>query len=151
MSTNAVAAVGASAGLPPTLSPASQQTQNSAQNQQVPGASGAAQAAQTSNSITTQAANAAQQTAGTDGKGQQTKTPPTKDQVEKAVSSVNDHLNQLRALQLEFTTDDQSGHMVIRLMDTNTKTMVRQIPPEYLLNLADNVGKTKGWLVEEKA
>ena len=165
MSTNSVAAVTTGVGVTATLptvgnQPAqSAQTQGSgvaANQQSQPGQGSGATGVQTpGGSNTIGGGPPVQQAPGTDGKGQaggqSAKNQPSKDQVAQAVASVNDHLNQLRSLSLQFSTDEQSGHMVIKLMDTTTNTVVRQIPPEYLLNLADNVGKTKGWLVEEKA
>ncbi len=143
MNTNSVVASVAAVGVvPPTV--AHQQIQSG-------GSGAAAQASAAAGQPTqTNASTGTVQTPGatTDGKGAK---EPSQKQVAQAVASVNDHLNQLRSLQLEFGTDEKSGHMVIKLMDTSTNKMVRQIPPEYLLNLADSVGKTKGWLVEEKA
>ncbi|CAK0767644.1 flagellar protein FlaG [Gammaproteobacteria bacterium] len=84
------------------------------------------------------------------GKGQG-KGQPKKEQVEQAVSSVNDYIDKLRHRELTFSLDDKNGQMVVKLVDTETKKVIRQIPPEYMLRLADTIGKDKGWLVEQKA
>lgn len=74
-----------------------------------------------------------------------------KEDVEKAVSSVNDYIDKLRHRELQFTLDDESGKVVIKIMDTDTKKVIRQIPPEEMLRLAENIGKDRGWLVEQQA
>jgi flagellar protein FlaG len=92
------------------------------------------------------------QTEGADGKKlHKDKEQPPKEKVEEAVSSVNDYIEKLRHRELQFSLDDKSGRMVVQLRDTGTKEVIRQIPPEYMLRLADSIGKEKGWLLEEHA
>ncbi|CAK0772142.1 flagellar protein FlaG [Gammaproteobacteria bacterium] len=91
-----------------------------------------------------------QQTKGANGKGEG-KDQPKREQVEQAVSSVNEYIDKLRHRELQFALDDKSGRMVVKVMDTETKKVIQQIPPEYMLRLADAIGKEKGWLVEQKA
>jgi len=74
-----------------------------------------------------------------------------KEKVEEAVASVNDYIQNLRNRILEFTVDGGSGRMVVRVVDTDTRKTIRQIPPEEMLRIAENVGKDKGWLLEQKA
>jgi flagellar protein FlaG len=85
------------------------------------------------------------------GKAEGKDQEPSKEEVEKAVTSVNDFINKLRHRELQFSLDDQSGKMVIKIVDTDNKKVIRQIPPEEMLRLADSVGQEKGWLVEQKA
>jgi flagellar protein FlaG len=88
---------------------------------------------------------------GTDANGKGPDKEIKKEDVEKAVSSVNDYINKLRHRELQFSLDDESGKMLIKIMDTDTKKVIRQIPPENMLRLAENLGQDKGWLVEQKA
>lgn len=74
-----------------------------------------------------------------------------KEKVEEAVASVNDYIQNIRNRILEFTVDGGSGRMVVSVIDTDTRKTIRQIPPEEMLRIAENVGKDKGWLVEQKA
>jgi flagellar protein FlaG len=94
-----------------------------------------------------------QQITGNNGKaqGKDKDQEPKREEVEKAVSSVNDYINKLRQRELQFSLDDESGKMVIKIIDTDNKKVIRQIPPEDMLRLAESVGKEKGWLVEQKA
>jgi len=82
---------------------------------------------------------------------EQNKDQVKKEDVEQAVSSVNDYINKLRHRELQFSLDDESGKMVIKIMDTDSKKVIQQIPPQEMLRLADNIGKDRGWLVEQKA
>lgn len=56
-------------------------------------------------------------------------------QVEQAVSQVNEFVQSL-SRDLQFMVDDASGHTVIKVLDTETKEIIRQIPPEELLRIA---------------
>ena len=40
--------------------------------------------------------------------------------------------------ELEFSTDQASGRMVVRLINKDTKEVLRQIPAEYVLRLAED-------------
>jgi|GEM_PF-1234439 len=84
------------------------------------------------------------------GIGGQSK-PPKKEQVEKAVSDVNKYIQKLRNREVQFSMDEHSGRMVIKVMDTETKKVITQFPPEVILRIADSLGKEKGLLMEEKA
>ena len=41
--------------------------------------------------------------------------------------------------ELTFTFDRSSRKMILRLVDRETKEVIRQIPPEYLLRLAEDL------------
>jgi flagellar protein FlaG len=38
--------------------------------------------------------------------------------------------------ELQFSVDDQTGRTVIKVLDSETDTVIRQIPPEEILDLA---------------
>lgn len=54
--------------------------------------------------------------------------------LEKAVESINDYL-QANQRALEFSLDDDSGVVVVKVMDAERKEVIRQIPPEQVLKL----------------
>lgn len=63
--------------------------------------------------------------------------------LERAVSKLNDYVqNVQRALQ--FSVDEDSGRTIITVLDSETKEVIRQIPPEEVLNLARTLHKGKG-------
>lgn len=71
-------------------------------------------------------------------------------QVADAVKNINDFLQVVQRT-LQFTLDEDSGRMVVQIKDANTKEVIRQIPPENMLKLAEQMDKLKGLLFEEIA
>lgn len=45
--------------------------------------------------------------------------------------------------QLRFQKDPQTGRMVVKLVNSKTNEVVSQIPPEYVLNLAQDLKQPK--------
>ena len=87
---------------------------------------------------------------GTSSKGQESsgiepnKAQPKKDQVEQAVAKVNDYLQKMRNREVLFSVDDKSGRMIIKVMDTSTKKVIQQIPPEAIVRISDSIGNLSG-------
>jgi flagellar protein FlaG len=79
------------------------------------------------------------------------RTPPSKQQVEDAVATVN------RALQpsnhaLEFSLDKQSDRIVVKVVDSETGETLRQIPSEEVLAIAESIDRyQKGLLLSQEA
>lgn len=63
--------------------------------------------------------------------------------VEQAVNQVNQFVQKL-SRDLQFTVDDDSGRTVIKVLDTETKEVIRQIPPEELLRIATYLTDSHG-------
>jgi len=82
----------------------------------------------------------------------QTANIPNMEQVRQAAHSIADSLK-LSARNLEFTVDDDTGSIVIKVVDPETKEVIRQIPPEELLKLARamNTNTSTGKLIEATA
>jgi uncharacterized FlaG/YvyC family protein len=62
-------------------------------------------------------------------------------QLLQAAQSVNES-GILGRNQLQFTLDRATHRAVIRLVDPNTHQVVSQIPPEYVLRLAQDLGSS---------
>lgn len=69
--------------------------------------------------------------------------PDQASRVEKAVNQVNEFVQKL-SRDLQFMVDDASGRTVIKVLDTETKEVIRQIPPEELLRIATYLTDTDG-------
>ena len=52
---------------------------------------------------------------------------------------------------LQFTIDKDSGKTIVKVVDTQTSEVIRQIPSEELLALARSMSKTEGLLISQKA
>ncbi|MCK7578318.1 MAG: flagellar protein FlaG [Chromatiales bacterium] len=76
-----------------------------------------------------------------------------KEKVEKlteAVDKINEMMQQGKQM-LTFQLDDDSGRMVVRVIDSQSKEVVRQIPSEETLNFAKYVDGLVGLIFNKKA
>lgn len=70
--------------------------------------------------------------------------------VEQAVNQVNEYVQKL-SRDLHFTVDEDSGRTVIKVLDSETKEVIRQIPPEELLRIATYMTEGGGLLLKVQA
>ena len=82
--------------------------------------------------------------------GQSGQPPPTHQQVEQAVGQIKAFLDSSSA-SVEFSLQEDSGRVVIRIVDEQTQELIRQIPSEEVLTIAQALGRIQGLLVSEKA
>jgi len=77
----------------------------------------------------------------------------------EAVTYINDHFQNIQR-NLEFSVEENTGQMLVRVYDTETEELVRQIPGEQAIkmaqimhekNLEADVLKSDGFLLQEKA
>ncbi len=72
--------------------------------------------------------------------------PPEKEEklsqekVSEAVGKLNDYVQTIRR-ELKFSIDEKSGRTVITVLDSQTKEIIRQIPPEEVISLSQNLEK----------
>lgn len=78
---------------------------------------------------------------------------PDKEKLKEAIDSANDGLKNLqnKSSALEFAMDHDLGRVIVRLVDTETKEVIRQYPPEEILEIARQMDKLVGKLLKEKA
>lgn len=68
----------------------------------------------------------------------------------KAVKMLNDHV--APALQsIEFSLDQDSNRMVVKVVDTSTNKVLRQIPNEEALAISKSLGKLQGLMINKTA
>ncbi len=65
------------------------------------------------------------------------------DEIEKVVAPM--------AQALEFSIDDDSGKTVVKVMDTETDEVIRQMPSEEVLAISKALDKLKGLLLRQQA
>ena len=81
----------------------------------------------------------------------ETVTPvPSLMSMKQVVESINKQL-QPTAGNIEFSVDQDSGKVVIKIVDKKTETVLMQIPSEQALEIAKYIGKFQGLLIKEKA
>lgn len=66
------------------------------------------------------------------------KPQPSPEQIESVVAKLSDFVQAIQR-DLSFSVDDESGETVIIVKDSQTDEVVRQIPSEDLLQLAQNL------------
>lgn len=71
-------------------------------------------------------------------------------QVQQAVEKIQQTTEEL-AHNLQFSIDKDTGITVIKVMDSQTQEVIRQIPTEEAVSLARTLDKVKGLLFSDKA
>lgn len=68
----------------------------------------------------------------------------------QAVQAINSYVQNLRR-DLQFTVDEATDRTIIRVIDSETKEVIRQIPSEDVLALARSLERTQGLLLKAQA
>ena len=74
----------------------------------------------------------------------------SREQLKEAVKATNDFVSLVNNA-VEFNLDDDTGITVVKVVDKNTKEVVRQIPSEEMLAIAKALDTVQGLLVRQKA
>ncbi len=72
------------------------------------------------------------------------------EELNDAVSELNELAQSIRR-ELRFSLDDDSGRAVIEVYDVTTEELIRQIPPEQVLNVLRHLKEFDSGLLQEKA
>jgi flagellar protein FlaG len=75
---------------------------------------------------------------------------PSSRDVHEAVKKI-EQLIQPAARDLRFSVDEDTGITVVKLIDTETQTVLRQIPTPEVIEISKALDKLQGLLVKEKA
>ena len=70
--------------------------------------------------------------------------------VRQAVEQANDALRR-SAVGVEFSLDQGSGRVIVRVVDSETKETLRQIPSEQMLAISRAIDDLRGLLIEQEA
>ena len=76
--------------------------------------------------------------------------PPSEIELKQAVAATNAALKQVTN-NVEFELDAGTGRTVIRVIDTDTRQVIRQMPSEEMLAIARALDTIKGLLVRQEA
>lgn len=77
------------------------------------------------------------------------KRVPSADELQKALEDVAKAVAPM-AQSLQFSLDKDSGKTVVKVMDTETNEVIRQIPTEEVLAISQAVDKFKGLLLKQE-
>ncbi len=75
----------------------------------------------------------------------QDKTAENPQALQEKITQLNQKMQSLRR-DLQFTVDEQSGEPVIKVIDSETKEVIRQIPSEEMLKIRESIDNLKGVL-----
>lgn len=73
-----------------------------------------------------------------------------KEQLEEATKKANDSMQFLRS-NLQFSVDKDTGMQVVKVINSQTNEVIRQIPSDEMLQIAKRLDELKGLLIHEKA
>jgi flagellar protein FlaG len=76
--------------------------------------------------------------------------PPPVGQVESAVSKISDFVQNFQR-DLVFTIDQDSERLVVKIVDSKTKEVIRQIPSEESLRIAKALDSASSVIFRERA
>ncbi|QJC78285.1 flagellar protein FlaG [Pseudomonas umsongensis] len=74
---------------------------------------------------------------------------PKRDELEKAVTDIQEFV-QAAQRNLDFSIDDSTGRVVVKVIATETGLVIRQIPSEAALKLAQSLSDASSLLFDEK-
>lgn len=74
---------------------------------------------------------------------------PTKTELKNSVDAINRFLQDNS--EVHFSIDEDSGLSVVKVIDTETKKVLRQLPSEQSLEIGKNLGSLKGMLIDSEA
>ncbi|MBB5367462.1 MULTISPECIES: flagellar protein FlaG [unclassified Janthinobacterium] len=81
---------------------------------------------------------------------QQKSGEPSRDQLNKAVSELNQS-PRIKTQNLQFSIDEDSKRTVVKVIDQETKEVLRQIPTKEALEIAKSFEMAKGQLIDQSA
>jgi flagellar protein FlaG len=73
----------------------------------------------------------------------------TREQLEKATEKANQAVKVFQD-HLEFKVHEATGQVMVKIVDNNTGEVLREIPPEKLLDMAANLMELAGILVDKR-
>ncbi|MGY2258366.1 flagellar protein FlaG [Pseudomonas sp. SDO55104_S430] len=79
----------------------------------------------------------------------QAATEPKRDELEKAVTDIREFV-QASQRKLDFSIDDSTGRVVVKVIATESGDVIRQIPSETALKLAQSLSQASSLLFDDK-
>ena len=74
----------------------------------------------------------------------------SREQIEDAVASIQDFVQSVRR-SINFSVEESSGRVVVKVTDAGSGDVIRQIPSEEALQLAENLSEVRSLLFKAEA
>lgn len=71
--------------------------------------------------------------------------------LEEAIRSMDAQINVTQPPQLAFSIDDKTEQIVVRVTDASTGELIRQLPSEDALKIAQSLDQMRGLLLKQQA
>jgi flagellar protein FlaG len=68
----------------------------------------------------------------------------------EVAARMNEHMQQMQR-RLRFNVDEASGHIVVKVIDTETNEVIRQIPSEEMLAMMKHINEFDGLILNDRA
>ncbi len=75
---------------------------------------------------------------------------PTRETAQQATEKLKKALEEIQHNRLEFSIHEETGRTVIKVIDQQTGKVIKQLPPEELLDLAAKLEEMSGVLFDKK-
>jgi flagellar protein FlaG len=76
--------------------------------------------------------------------------PATRAELEKAMNNIQEFVQSVRR-DINFSLDDGNGRVVVKVTDATSGDVIRQIPSEEALKLAENLSEVRSLLFQAEA
>jgi flagellar protein FlaG len=76
------------------------------------------------------------------------KEKPSAEEIQKNLNTINAQLNTMNK-SIEFSIDDKSKDIVVKIVNNDTGEVLTQIPPESVLRMRENLKEMAGLIVKE--
>jgi flagellar protein FlaG len=80
----------------------------------------------------------------------QAQPPASAEAAKQAAARINEFLRS-NAANVEFTVDESSNHVIVRVVDSETRQLIRQMPTEETLAISHALDRLSGLLLAQKA
>ena len=76
--------------------------------------------------------------------------PVDREQLRTAVQNLHEYIQPINS-GVEFSISDETKQVVVKVVDSQTKEVIRQIPSEEMISIAKALDSLKGLLIRQKA
>ncbi|MBT4765482.1 MAG: flagellar protein FlaG [Methylococcales bacterium] len=74
----------------------------------------------------------------------------SREKLSESIQQLNDQIQKFNR-DLQFVADEGTGKRVVKVIDSNTGAVIRQIPPEEILRIMQNIDNMSGLIFNNKA
>jgi len=73
----------------------------------------------------------------------------SRDELSQSIQKLTDQIQKFNR-DLQFVADEATGKLIVKVIDSNTGNVIRQIPPEEVLKIMQNIDNMSGLIFNNK-